>query len=341
MPPMPWAASGENSWLAMKKNIQLMPPEFQAIEVLICTHNRSELLQRAINFLNKAERPRHLEISLFIVANACTDETHQFLRHYQEESDPDLLPLKWLEEPLPGKSNALNSAIPKLTASVIAMVDDDHRVDTQYFMAIDQALTQYPDADFYCGKIIPDWNGSEPQWVHDQGKYRIYPLPVPRFELGGEAIQVTRDIAVPGGGNLVVKKKLFKLIGDFSTDFGPVGHNLGGAEDLEWVIRAYKAGAHLQYIPNMAQYHYVDSERMTLCYVMKKAYERSSSTIRLKDDARNYAGLFPRYLIRKLMEYSVYILLSLSCSARRFYLVRLAATLGEIKGFLMAKRKKA
>ncbi len=316
-----------------------MPLNKASIEVLICTHNRVELLQRAINFLNKAERPADYKISLFVVANACSDETQHYLTRYQESLTAERLPLTWITEQKPGKSNALNSAIPKLDAAVIAMVDDDHRVDTHYFTAIANALMQYPEADFFCGKIIPDWDGSEPYWVHEQGKYRIYPLPVPRFDLGDASIPVTQEIAVPGGGNLVIKKNLFLQIGDFSTDFGPVGHNLGGAEDIEWVIRAYRANAQLQYIPDIVQYHYVESERMTLAYVVKKAYERSSSTVRLDEKAKDFTGLFPRYLLRKLIEYFVYALFSISNASRRFYLVRLAAAVGEIKGFLMAKQE--
>jgi len=212
-----------------------MPIKNQSIEVLICTHNREQLLQRTIQFLNDTIRPPHYELSIFVVANACCDDTLKFLQSYQEKADSKLLALKWIEEKTPGKSNALNSAIPHLTASLIAMVDDDHRVDINYFIAISKAFENFPDADFFCGKIIPDWDGSEPPWVHEQGKYRIYPLPVPRFDLGNESILVTRDIAIPGGGNLVIKKTLCAQIGDFSNDFGPVGHNLGGAEDLEWV----------------------------------------------------------------------------------------------------------
>ncbi|MCK5356030.1 MAG: hypothetical protein KAJ63_13005, partial [Methyloprofundus sp.] len=56
----------------------------QTIQVLICTHNRMELLERAINYLNKAERPADYKISLFVVANACSDETQHYLTHYQE-----------------------------------------------------------------------------------------------------------------------------------------------------------------------------------------------------------------------------------------------------------------
>ena len=178
----------------------------KSLTILICTHNRVELLKRTIDFLNHATRPENYEISLFVVANACTDNTSHYLANYQQTARENKLPLVWFEEPTPGKSNALNSAIPKLTADIIAMVDDDHRVDQNYLTAIANALSQYPDADFFCGKIIPDWDGSEPQWAHEQGKYRIYPLPVPRFDLGEQSINVTREIAVPGGGNLVIKK---------------------------------------------------------------------------------------------------------------------------------------
>lgn len=310
----------------------------KSLSILICTHNRVELLKRTIDSLNQIDRPDHYDISLFVAANACTDNTHQYLAKYQQTAKTNVLPLIWIEEPTPGKSNALNSAIPKLTADVIAMVDDDHRIDKYYLTAIAQALTQYPIADFFCGKILPDWDGSEPYWVHEQGKYRIYPLPVPRFDLGEKSINVTRKIAVPGGGNLVIKKELFSRIGNFSTQFGPVGHNLGGAEDMEWVIRAYQSGAQLQYIPEIIQYHYVESDRMTLSYVVKKAYERTSSTIRLNEAAKNFTGLFPRYLLRKLMVYFIYSLFSFSNTSRRFYLVRLAAAAGEIKGFLMVKK---
>ena len=318
-----------------------MSVENQSIQVLICTHNRVDLLQRAIHYLNKAERSEHYTVSLFVVANACSDKTQHYLSEYQESYTAEQLPLTWMAEQNPGKSNALNSATPQLDATVIAMVDDDHRVDTHYFMAIANALLHHPEADFFCGKIIPDWDGSEPAWVHEQGKYRIYPLPVPRFDLGDDAIPVTQKIAVPGGGNLVIKNSLFAQIGDFSTDFGPVGHNLGGAEDIEWVIRAYKANAQLQYIPEIVQYHYVESDRMTLSYVVKKAYERSSSTVRLDEKAKSFNGLFPRYLLRKLAEYFIYALLSLSNASRRFYLVRFAAAVGEIKGFLMAKQEQS
>ena len=316
-----------------------VPAERFFIEVLICTHNRVELLQQALYHLNQAIYPENTIIRLFVAANACTDSTHSFLTAYQENAaQENNLPLHWVAEALAGKSNALNCAIPQLTGDAIAMVDDDHRVDGQFFVAIAKALREYPQADFYCGKIIPDWTGEEKSWVRDTGKYKIYPLPIPRFDLGDSPRHVTKDIAHPGGGNLVIKRNLFQQVGPFSTALGPVGHNLEGAEDMQWVKRAYQLNAYLQYLPSLLQYHYVDQERLTFSYILKKAYARSCSTVRTRDDKTPYF-LFPKFLIRKSIRYIFSAILKPSWAAKRFYLVRLSSTLGEMKGYILSSRE--
>lgn len=317
-----------------------MTLDILTIQILICTHNRVELLKRTLDYINQAKHPENCDISIFIVANACSDETITFLKTYKDTAvENNQLPLKWIEELKPGKSNALNTAIPKLSANYTAMVDDDHRVDENYFVALKKAFTHYPSADFFCGKIIPDWDGSEPYWAHDQGKYRIYPLPVPRFDLGEHPIQVKREIAVPGGGNLAIKTKLFKAVGEFSTELGPTGHNLSGGEDYDWVVRAYSTGAKLQYIPDIIQFHYVDNNRLTLSYLLKKSFARTSSVVQLSQAARTYSGLlFPRHLLKKIIVYLFYLIFCLKTSARRFYCVRLAAAFGEVNGFFKAKK---
>ena len=310
-----------------------------AVEVLICTHNRVELLEQALHHLNQAERPENSTICLFVAANACSDSTHQFLSAYQERaSGENMLPLRWIIEARPGKSNALNSAIPLLQGAAIAMVDDDHRVDKQFLLQIVNALSDYPQADFYCGKIIPDWTGLEKDWVRDTGKYKIYPLPIPRFELGESPLHVTKDIAHPGGGNLVIKRDLFERVGPFSTKLGPVGHNLEGAEDMQWVKCAYQINAYLQYIPALVQYHYVDQDRLQFRYILKKAYARSCSMVRTRDDKTCYL-LFPKFLLRKSLNYLALSILKPSWAAKRFYLVRLSSTFGEMKGYIVSSRE--
>jgi arylsulfatase A-like enzyme/glycosyltransferase involved in cell wall biosynthesis len=299
-----------------------------ALTILICTHNRADLLDRVLASLNQARRP-DMSVSILAAANACTDDTVARLTAYQARSAAEnLLPLSVIEVPTPGKSHALNAAIPLIQTELTAFVDDDHRVDENFLVAIEEAATRWPDAGLYCGRILPDWDGSEPAWVHDEGPYRIYPLPVPRYDLGDVPCVVTAAVGpIPGGGNLTVRRRVFEATGDFSTELGPHGHDLGGGEDSEYVLRALSRGEACQYAPAIVQHHFVDIERLRLAYLLKKSYQRTRSTSRIRG-----GGGIPLYMWRKLGEYSLQGLLSLSWAKRRFYLIRTAAALGEIRG---------
>jgi arylsulfatase A-like enzyme/GT2 family glycosyltransferase len=305
-----------------------------SITVLICTHNRVELLARVIDSLNGAMAPTAARVRLFVVANACTDGTHDYLRAYTPP--PNGLPLEWIAEPNPGKSHALNRALPLLSDPVIAFVDDDHRVDSAYLVEVAEAARAWPEAGLICGRILPDWDGSEPSWVHDTGPYRIYPLPVPRYDQGDSPMAVDLDGAIPGGGNLVARLEVVRATGPFLTELGPTGHDLGGAEDLEWVRRALRGGTRLHYVPEIVQHHYVDGTRLTLPYLIKKGFQRSKSVMRFR---REESGV-PLYMWRKLAGYGLRAAVSTRSAARRFYLVRLASALGEVSGMREGARKR-
>lgn len=311
------------------------------LTVLICTHDRAELLAKTLASLNAAVRTPGWAVDILVAANACSDGTHALLdNHIQSASRLDHLPLTWFAEPVPGKSNALNSALPRITSDIVAFVDDDHRVDSHYLAAICEAAEAYPQAALFCGRILPDWDGSEPAWVHDAGPYRIYPLPVPRFDQGDDTRELTPDQAVPGGGNLFVRTPWLRRIGGFATDLGPTGHDLGGSEDLDWVLRALQLGARLRYVPRMVQYHYVDTTRVALGYMIRKAYKRTASTVRIEPQTSG-ARHVPRYLYRKIAVYAFNALTALGGARRRFFLVRTAAALGELAGHLRRRETAA
>lgn len=298
------------------------------LTVLICTHNRSDLLMRAIASLNAAQRTA-LPTRILVAANACNDDTGQQLDAYRAiQVKENWLPLEWFDVPTPGKSHALNAAIPRIETSHVAFVDDDHRVDNNYLTGIATALTNWPDAGLYCGRILPDWDGGEPPWVHDEGPYRIYPLPVPRYDQGDTPKTITAEEGpIPGGGNLVVHQRVFQLTGLFSTELGPHGHDLGGGEDSEYVLRALERGERCQYSPSIVQHHFVDNERLRLGYLLKKGYQRTRSTSRIQGN-----GGVPLFMWRKLAEYAFHSIFSLGWTKRRFYWVRLASALGEVQG---------
>lgn len=302
-----------------------------SITILICTHNRAGLLSKALASLNAAQRPVSAYVDILVVPNACDDATHQLLRDYQEAVDvTGDLPMRFVEEPKPGKSHALNRGMVELASQWVAIVDDDQRVAPDFLVQIEEAIGKLPLASMLCGRILPDWNGAEPAWVHDTGPYRVYPLPIPRQDFGESPREIDLRGPIPGGGNQIVKVDLLRQLGGFSTELGPQGHDLGGGEDTDFMLRALRIGARLWYVPEVVQFHHVDTARLTLSYMLRKAYTRSAAAATVNGKVGAGTQKVPPYMYRKLLGYGFWALTAFSAARRRFYLVRCAATMGEM-----------
>lgn len=294
--------------------------------VIICTHNRARLLKIALDALRDGQTEQ-VDFDVLVVANACSDNTESLLTDYAQQWPV----LSWVREPIPGKSHALNHAIKVFKTPVAVFIDDDQRAARDFPIMVQAALDSFPDVGILCGRLLPDWDGSEPDWLHDQGPYRIYPPPVAAYEAGTETRLLSREKDVlPPGGNLVIRHHVFERVGQFATELGPQGHNLLGGEDIELLHRALAAGEQIVYVPGILQYHAILPEHLTVRYLVRKSYQRTRSALRIKPRAE---GGIPLYLWKKCLVYGTKVLTSLASEdRRRFYLVRLAAVVGEIQG---------
>ena len=224
------------------------------LTIVICSHNRSELLLKTLQSINLAIFQYQASIDTLVIVNACTDDTVIKLQSYQHQQiENNLLPIKFIEVPKAGKSYALNTAIAAITNGWVCFIDDDHRVDKNYLQAINSAIKKHSDTRLFCGKIIPDWRGDEPMWIHEKGSYSITPTPIPHFDLGETILLLSEKNFLPGGGNLIINQEVFKKIGGFSETLGPIGHNLVGSEDTDLILRALRVNEKLRYIPGIIQ----------------------------------------------------------------------------------------
>lgn len=306
--------------------------------ILICTHDRAVLLDRLLASIAAATPPAALTVETVVVANRCTDATGEVVAAWQERGG--VAGLRLAKEPELGKSHALNRGIREARGEFLIFADDDHRVSPGWLEAVARAMEAHPEAACFCGRILPDWDGTEPAWVHDDGPYRIRPYPVPNFDLGETERRVAPGDFIPGGGNLFFRRFLIDRIGGFDPSLGPRGHDLGGAEDIAFVGRILDLGLPLWYIPDALQYHYVDPARLTLGYVVRKAYQRARDTrlARPRDGDRQWLGA-PRYLFPQLAGHAWRAATAFGADRRRHYLVRVAATLGEIRGSRRSSRR--
>src|SRR6266536_6078206 len=90
------------------------------ITVAICTWNRCELLQTALEQLTRLLVPVDIEWELLVVNNNSTDATSSAIAPFASR-----LPVRELFEPKPGKSHALNLAIGEAAGDYILWTDDD------------------------------------------------------------------------------------------------------------------------------------------------------------------------------------------------------------------------
>lgn len=301
-----------------------------SLTILICTHNRADLLWQVLESLNESDRPQDWRIDILVIANACNDRTHQLLDDYVAgQANDGRLPMRWIAEPTPGKSHALNRGLSQVESDLVFLEDDDQRVAKDFLVKVCQAAEQYPQASIICGRLLPDWQGDEPTWIREEGPYRIYPGPIPDFDPSPVAKTLTEDDNLPSGGNLILRSELIGRVGPFSTELGPKGHNLGGGEDTAFIRKAMAMGESLVFAPEILQFHYVDPQRLRTPYLVKLAFHRTYAVVRMGPRLRR----IPLYVWRKLLTHVTQTLFSLSRDKRRFYLVRTAATLGEIRGF--------
>ena len=310
------------------------------ISIIICTHNRAHFLKDALQSLMNMKVSTECNVELLVVNNASSDGTTSVINEFFGNSKGFYV--KSIFEPRLGKTYALNKAIRDASGEILAFVDDDHIVSDGYLDAFCKIAKENPSFGLFCGRILPNWDGTEPQWVHDNTLYPIRPFPVPCFDLGNKAIEVREGMFTPGAGNLFIRKYVFQTVGPFSEMLGPKGHNLNGGEDIEFIKRALRSGEKLLYVPEALQYHQVDKSKLTLSYLIKKAYFRSLSAYQFLELTSNHCiGNVPVYLFGHAVNRFIKALFTLNKDTRRFYLVRFAATIGEIHGRLKSKAVQA
>jgi len=302
----------------------------ERLAIVICTYNRSASLTKTLESLYADGYDGSVLVDILVVANNCSDDTLHRLETFRATHPHDALRVDWIEEPTPGKSHALNAAIRRTDHDVLCFIDDDQVVERGFIASVLQGIAKFTQDEIFCGRIWPAWDGSEPKWVHAPEPYAIPIRPFPEYDLGAESIEVTPSGRLPSGGNIAVRRRVFARTGEFSVELGPKGHNLAGGEDHDFLLRAVESGARVRYLPGMRQLHAIDPVRTSTTYTLKKSYLRSRDNFIVHPPVSGVR----LYMARKIASHCLSVLLSVDSNRRFFYLARLAASLGELRGAL-------
>lgn len=260
---MPEPDAGQNNDANLRHN---------TVTVILCTYNRCQSLSKALQSVAASEMPSSIVWEVLVVDNNSRDQTREVVEGFARLH---LDRFRYLFEPRPGKSHALNAGIREAHGDILAFIDDDVTVEKTWL----HNLTAVLDGNTWAGaggRIIPDRAFTPPPWLPLDGPNNMGGI-LALFDLGNTAIELDQP---PFGTNMAFQKKMFEKHGGFRLDLGPRPGSELRNEDTEFGRRLLNAGERLRYEPSARVYHRIPEERLKKGYFLKFCFSHGRALIR-------------------------------------------------------------
>jgi glucosyl-dolichyl phosphate glucuronosyltransferase len=231
--------------------------------VIIATYNRADELVKTLESLKGLETTEPWEV--IIVDNNSTDNTREVVL---KEIDSYPVPLRYVMEKEQGRSAALNAGIRLAKGEILAITDDDVRVEPDWLRNAARALDQL-GCDYLGGKALPIWSGQLPDWMPNRGGKHWGVIAL--LDYGDKPVEFD-DNRVPLGVNTVFRRECFERAGLWDNSIGRKAGTLLGQEVREWSQRGRAAGLRGFYSPDLIVHHVIPEDRLTKKYFRRWFY---------------------------------------------------------------------
>lgn len=222
------------------------PVPAMKLSIIVATRNRAQAIRQCLDSVAAALAKAGLsDAEIVVVDNGSTDDTAAVLEAWSSAS---AFPLQRLFEAKANVSAARNRAMGTARGEIFAFTDDDCRLHKDHVSDLLRHDAADTDLVLRGGRVdlgdpadLPLTINTRPErgrWSRQMNSARYH--------------NVADDIA---GCNMTMRRALFERLGPFDVNFGP-GSPIGASEDSDYNLRAYLAGATLEYVPDMAVSHY-------------------------------------------------------------------------------------
>ena len=240
--------------------------EFQSnffVSVIICTHNRSSLLRRALTSVVEQDAdPSKYEI--LVVDNGSTDNTKEVV------AEPRKGPvIHYIYEPKLGLCIARNTGWREARGDIIAYFDDDAIASPGWISAIRNAfMMRGADIGVVGGPARPIWEIARPDWLADQLVCSLTAV-----DWGQE----DRYIVDPAqewlvGANMALPRKVLAAVGGFHPWLDRVGNNLLSSGDVFLQKEVIRRGYKCFYSSSMIIGHLAPASRLRQEWFLRRYY---------------------------------------------------------------------
>jgi len=252
-----------------------------AITVVICTHNRYDVLAKAIT--SAAEQDISPERYRILVIDNSPDAERAKAFSSRFRGTPHF---SYLHETTPGLSNARNLAARECGTEFIAFLDDDAVASRSWLGSILQAFESFGDqAMIVGGRVLPIWGAPRPPWLHDN---MLGSLSV--VDWGGDLRRASEGEWFCGA-NISFRTKAILDCGGFATNLGRKGSGaaLLSNEEIQLVARVRARGGLMIYAPLALVDHLIDAGRLTHSWFRKRmAWQATSDFLMDPDQFANH-----------------------------------------------------
>lgn len=220
-----------------------------------------------------------------VVDNNSTDDTRRVFDGFA--SCYPTLNLRMVTETAQGLSYARNRGIAESTGAIVAIIDDDERVNDRFVEAYVDFFARHPEAVAAGGRVVPEYPSGRPAWL---SHYTEVPLANPTD--WGDSERIFPRGRIPAGGNMAFRRDMLLRYGGFDTSLGRVGGRLTGGEESDLFERMAADGVRFHYVPDAVIWHIIGAEKLTDDYFARLSFNTGVSQRRRAELHGRVAALY-------------------------------------------------
>lgn len=239
------------------------------ISAIICTHNRSELLPKAIQSLLDQRMPTS-QYEIIVIDNCSTDQTREVVNEFSQKKHT----VRSEYEPNLGLSHARNAGWRKARGKYVTYLDDDAIASPEWLNIIVKTFeTVKPKPGCVGGKVAPIWEAPRPAWVSDE---LVTCLAVIDWS---DKAQILPDLNQKWlvGANIAFPTNVLRKIGGFVSGLDRVGKTLLSGGDVFLQKQIVTVGHTCYYQPKMVVWHFIPKSRLNQIWFIRRYYYQGLS----------------------------------------------------------------
>lgn len=238
------------------------------ISIIIPTYNRAKSLSKSLQSIQQQINFTNAE--LIVVDNGSTDNTAVVCKQFIGEHQ---LPIQYYYDKTPGLLTGRHVGAKVAKGSILCYLDDDVALTSEWQKGVEAAFADLT-VQLATGPCMPKFEVEPPHWINAFWD-NVYGGKVCGWlslvELGNEIIEIHPNYI--WGLNFCIRTTAFHALKGFHPDSMPQHlQHLQGNGETGLTLKAYAANYKSIYHPQIALFHVVPKERLTIQYFENRAY---------------------------------------------------------------------